>query len=71
MFLDPPYASDYLSDALVRLYKGDLLEDEAIILCETENADFLDENPDVTELYEEVKTYKCGRIYYFRLKKKQ
>ena len=71
VFLDPPYASDYLSDALVRLYKGDLLEDEAIILCETENADFLDENPDVTELYEEVKTYKCGRIYYFRLKKKQ
>ena len=70
VFLDPPYASDYLSDALVRLYKGDLLEDEAIILCETENTDFLDENPDVTELYEEVKTYKCGRIYYYRLKKR-
>ncbi len=71
VFLDPPYASDFLSDALIRIYKADLLEDEAIILCETENGDFLTENPDVTELYEEVKTYKCGRIYYFRLRKKQ
>lgn len=70
VFLDPPYNADILSDALVRIHKADLLEDEAIVLCETENAKFLEENPDVLSLYEEVKMYKCGRIYYFRLKKR-
>lgn len=71
VFLDPPYASDFLADSLERLYKADLLEDEAIILCETESPDFLAENPQILSMYDEVKTYKCGRIYYFRLKKKQ
>lgn len=70
IFLDPPYASDILPDALERLYKSDMVQDDAIVLCETESEAFLSDNPKILEMYDEVKTYKCGRVYYYRLKKK-
>ena len=37
IFLDPPYASDYLSRALSLISEGDLLRDGGRIICESDN----------------------------------
>ncbi len=36
IFLDPPYKSDYLADALSRITEGGIAEDGCIIVCESD-----------------------------------
>ena len=40
VFLDPPYASDMIPDALRRLLHSDILRDGAIVVCESDRFDF-------------------------------
>ena len=37
VFLDPPYDSDYINKSIELLLKRDLLNDNSIIVCETDN----------------------------------
>ncbi len=39
IFLDPPYSSDYLNDALKKIADGDLLENGGYIVCESDKAE--------------------------------
>ena len=40
VFLDPPYASNMISDALGRLLRSEILRDGAIVVCESDRFDF-------------------------------
>jgi len=70
VFLDPPYSSDILPDALVRLHGSGLLKLEALIICESNG----DENPispsDLSEYYDIIKSASYGRAKINILKKK-
>lgn len=37
IFLDPPYASDYIAEALRLIFEGELLRDGGRIVCESDN----------------------------------
>ncbi len=39
IFLDPPYKSDYLSDALKKIVDGDLIENGGYIVCESDRSE--------------------------------
>ncbi len=39
IFLDPPYAADFLEPALCIIHKNNLLNDDGIVVCELDSAD--------------------------------
>ncbi len=39
IFLDPPYNSDYLSDALKKIVDGDLIENGGYVVCESDKSE--------------------------------
>ena len=70
VFLDPPYSSGLLAPALKALYVNGLLSDTATVCAEWEKDSLLDEEPQLCEMYELLKIYKSGRIYFYKLKPK-
>lgn len=60
VFLDPPYASGFLTDALSKLCEYDLLNDNAIVVCESGNEDVLNNDPLVAERFEIKRQAKYG-----------
>lgn len=66
VFIDPPYDSEFASDALERLAKGNLLSEGAYVLVESDKED-LDFDCSVYEL---VKVYRYGKTFVTKLKKK-
>lgn len=36
IFLDPPYETDFVEDAIARLQRADLLEDGCVVICESD-----------------------------------
>ena len=57
IFLDPPYDTTYLSDALTRIAEGDLLENGGFIVCESNKSEpFTCEG---TKLYKHAKYGKA------------
>ena len=71
VFVDPPYESGLLLPALKALYVNGVLSDTALVLAEWEKDTLLDENPQLSDMYELLKLYKSGRIYFYKLKPKQ
>ena len=65
IFLDPPYASDCLTDALKRLYETKLLHKGCLIVCESENGDMrvFEKEPCLSDMYVSVKSKKYGRVH--------
>ena len=64
IFLDPPYATDYLNDALKKIAEGDMLENSGYIVCESDKSEpFTCEG---TTLY---KHSKYGKAYITILEK--
>ena len=64
IFLDPPYPTDYLNDALKKIADGDLLENGGYIVCESDKSEpFTCEG---TNLY---KHSKYGKAYITILEK--
>ncbi len=65
IFLDPPYASDALTDALLRLYRTKLMRRGCLLVCESEseNARVFEKEPKLAEMYEIVKQKGYGRAY--------
>jgi 16S rRNA (guanine(966)-N(2))-methyltransferase RsmD len=64
IFLDPPYKSDYLTDAVKRIAEGGLLADGGYIVCEGENAE-----PVTYEGLTVFRHSKYGRAYVTILEK--
>ena len=60
VFLDPPYIKDMQNEILKKLSRTDILEDDAIIVCEHNRDEGLD-----TDAYglSFVKKYKYGKTY--------
>ncbi len=59
IFLDPPYASDLLKKALELIVRFDILSNDGIIVCETDDLSRVDEL--FGEKYS-VREYKYGRV---------
>lgn len=65
IFLDPPYASDSLTDALERLSKTKLMRRGCLLVCESENGDMriFEKNESLSKLYDSVKKKNYGRVH--------
>ncbi len=64
IFLDPPYKSDYMKDALKNIVDGDLIENGGFIVCESDISEPF--SADGMSLY---KHSKYGRAYITILEK--
>jgi len=58
-FLDPPYASDLLDQALERMAAIDIMTENGIIVCESALEKVL---PDLSGPYERGREYRYGKI---------
>jgi len=65
VFLDPPYASDLLSDALARMAQAGILKPTTTVICESGAVDF-----PIPAIYEIKKQSKYGIAYITILKLK-
>jgi len=65
IFLDPPYASGALPDALLRLSHTDLMHRGCLLVCESENEDLrvLEKDPRLSEMYTVVRSSGYGRVH--------
>lgn len=65
VFLDPPYASDALTDALLRLYRTGLMHRGCLLVCESENGDMriFEKEPRLVEMYTSVRKKNYGRVH--------
>ena len=65
IFLDPPYKTNYISKAIERIMKLDLLNDKGIIVCETDSLDKINN----IEKLSSIKEKKYGDKYIVLLQK--
>lgn len=65
IFLDPPYASGALTDALLRLYRTKLMHRGCLLVCESENEDtrIFEKEPRLAEMYTSVRQSGYGRVH--------
>ena len=65
IFLDPPYASGALTDALMRLYRTRLMRRGCLIVCESESDDarIFEKEPGLADMYTSVKKNGYGRVH--------
>ncbi len=61
VFLDPPYAKDMKAEILKKLMRANILNDGAIIVCET-NVDFYNDGDEVYTLTFKKK-YRYGKVF--------
>ena len=69
VFLDPPYASDLAEDATKKIIQLDLLENDGIIIIETDQKEKVFKETD-DELFEIYDIRKYGRVNLLFLKRK-
>ena len=65
IFLDPPYITDYIEKSLELISKYDLLNDNGLIICESDDLDRIVYN----DMYKVVKDKKYGDKYIVLLEK--
>ncbi|MBQ8837166.1 MAG: 16S rRNA (guanine(966)-N(2))-methyltransferase RsmD [Clostridia bacterium] len=65
IFLDPPYASGALTDALLRLYRTKLMKRGCLVVCESENEDLriFEKEPSLADMYSSVRQKHYGRVH--------
>ena len=71
IFLDPPYGSGMLQDALRKIADADILCDGAWIFCEDETEDIFGEDTALAERFNVEKQNRYGRIYITVLSRKE
>ena len=69
IFLDPPYKTDYIAQALELIYEKQLINTQSIIIIETDEEDRIIKNID-NEKFEIYDKRKYGRAYLIFLRKK-
>lgn len=65
IFLDPPYNTDYIVKSIKLIEEYDLLSDEGIIVCESDNLDKII----YSDVFKKVKEKKYGDKYIVLLQK--
>ena len=65
IFLDPPYNTNYIEESLNLISEYNLLNDEGLIVCESDNLDRII----YPDMYKAVKDKKYGDKYIVLLKK--
>ena len=65
VFLDPPYQTNYIEEAIKLIDKYDILSDDGIIICESDNLDKIV----YTDKFKSIKDKKYGDKYIVILKK--
>lgn len=70
VFLDPPYKSKDLCEALVRLHEGEIVKETGLCVCESEREDLIFDNDTVMQKYEVVKNNGYGRVHIMLLRPK-
>lgn len=68
VFLDPPYASNFLTDAIKQMVEYDLLNDGAIVVCESGDDAVVNDDPLINERFDIKKQAKYGIAYVSILK---
>ncbi len=68
IFLDPPYAMKLIPDVLKRIAAADILSEDGIIVCESEDDEILTDEK-LAGAYEIIKQAKYGRIHLTLLKR--
>ena len=63
VFLDPPYASDALADALIRLADSGLLHRGCLLACESETGDIAARDERIAAAYTVLKSSHYGRVH--------
>ena len=65
IFLDPPYASDALANALEQLYATSLMKRGCLLVCESENEDLriFEKNSILEKMYTSVRKKSYGRVH--------
>lgn len=64
IFLDPPYNTNYIEESLILINKYNLLNDDGIIVCESDSLDKI-----IYDGYIEIKSRKYGDKYIVILRK--
>ncbi len=68
VFIDPPYRSDDLCDALLRLHDGGIVKDTGFCVCETDREEYVLGNLQVMSKYEVIKNNGYGRVRIMMLR---
>ena len=68
IFLDPPYNSDYLCDALCRIYDGGIIKDTGTVVCESDRPDVINTSEEVRARYTVERSAGYGRVCIFILR---
>ncbi len=63
IFLDPPYTSGALEDALRRLYRTELMARGCLLICESEAGEILERGEKLSEMYCALKSGGYGRVH--------
>lgn len=71
VFLDPPYASTLIADALVALLNAELIKPTTLVVCESGVPDPLGDNARLAEAFTTVKQNRYGVAYVTILTLKQ
>ena len=66
VFLDPPYATNLIDDAVSLLFERDLIKETTYIVCESDRLDILSEEN--SDRFETIKTMKHGIAHILVLK---
>jgi 16S rRNA (guanine(966)-N(2))-methyltransferase RsmD len=69
VFLDPPYATELINEALCVLVEEELIKDTTYLVCESDRFDFL--NAKNAANFDVIKTMKHGIAHISVLKKKE
>ncbi len=67
VFLDPPYRSDDLCEALLRLHDGRIVKDTGMCVCESDSEQIISGNCEVMKKYRLIKSNGYGRVHIMLL----
>ena len=62
VFLDPPYRSDSLCDALLRIHEEKIIKDTGVVVCESDREDIILGNEEVLSKYTVEKNSGYGKV---------
>lgn len=64
VFIDPPYALHAVPSILEALISAELLKPTSIVVCESEEADVFEKNPQLAEQFNIIKKAKYGIAHF-------
>lgn len=67
VFIDPPYAQNLLPKTLSALREASVCPEGALIIAESDNDELFEQSPELSGIYELLKIYKIGKIYFYKM----